>query len=77
LTLIACILAIGSTLVGQGLNSLGIVFIALAFIGTIPPAALASAIVTQWLAKSVYEAAVTPLTYGVVNFLKPGRVGCV
>ena len=26
--------------------------------------------ITQWLAKSVYEAAVTPLTYKVVNFLK-------
>jgi len=59
---------IGSTLVGQGLDSL--VFITLAFVGTIPLAGLASAIVTQWLAKSIYEAAVTPLTYGVVNFLK-------
>ncbi len=59
---------IGSTLVGQGLDSL--VFITLAFVGTIPPSGLASAILTQWLAKSVYEAAVTPLTYGVVNFLK-------
>ena len=59
---------IGSTLVGQGLDSL--VFITLAFVGTIPPSGLGSAIVTQWLAKSVYEAAVTPLTYGVVNFLK-------
>ena len=59
---------IGSTLVGQGLDSL--VFITLAFVGTIPLAALVSAILTQWLAKSVYEAAVTPLTYKVVNFLK-------
>ena len=59
---------IGSTLVGQGLDSL--VFITLAFVGTIPLAGLASAIVTQWLAKSAYEAAVTPLTYAVVNFLK-------
>jgi uncharacterized integral membrane protein (TIGR00697 family) len=59
---------IGSTLVGQGLDSL--VFITLAFVGTIPLSGLASAVVTQWLAKSVYEAAVTPLTYGVVNFLK-------
>jgi len=59
---------IGSTLVGQGLDSL--VFITLAFVGTIPLAGLASAIVTQWVAKSVYEAAVTPLTYKVVNFLK-------
>lgn len=59
---------IGSTLVGQGLDSL--VFITLAFVGTIPLQALASAVVTQWLAKSVYEAAATPLTYAVVNFLK-------
>jgi uncharacterized integral membrane protein (TIGR00697 family) len=59
---------IGSTLVGQGLDSL--VFMTLAFVGTIPLEGLASAIVTQWLAKSAYEAAVTPLTYGVVNFLK-------
>lgn len=59
---------IGSTLVGQGLDSL--VFITLAFVGTIPLSGLASAIVTQWLAKSLYEAAVTPLTYRLVNFLK-------
>ncbi len=59
---------IGSTLVGEGLDSL--VFITLAFAGTIPLSGLASAIVTQWLAKTVYEAAVTPLTYRIVNFLK-------
>lgn len=59
---------IASTLVGEGLDSL--IFITLAFVGTIPLSGLASAIVTQWLTKSIYEAAVTPLTYGVVNFLK-------
>lgn len=59
---------IGSTLVGQALDSL--VFIVLAFAGTIPPAALAVAVITQWLAKSAYEAAATPLTYAVVNHLK-------
>ena len=59
---------IGSTLVGQGLDS--VVFITLAFAGTIPLAGLASAIVAQWLAKSAYEAAATPATYWVVNFLK-------
>jgi len=59
---------IGSTLVGQGLDS--IVFITLAFVGTIPLPALLSAIVTQWLAKTIYEAAVTPFTYKVVTFLK-------
>ncbi len=59
---------IGSTLVGQGLDSS--VFITLAFVGKVPLTTLISMIVTQWLAKSVYEAAVTPLTYAVVNFLK-------
>jgi uncharacterized integral membrane protein (TIGR00697 family) len=59
---------IGSTLVGQGLDSL--VFITLAFIGTMPLGALYWVVVAQWLTKSVYEAVVTPLTYLVVNFLK-------
>jgi queuosine precursor transporter len=59
---------IGSTLVGQGLDSL--VFITIAFLGTIPFSGLASAILAQWLAKSIYEAGATPLTYLIVNFLK-------
>ena len=59
---------IGSTLIGQGLDSM--VFISLAFVGTIPLERLVSAILIQWMAKSIYEAAVTPLTYFVVNFLK-------
>ncbi len=53
---------IGSTLVGQGLDSL--VFISLAF-GPLWPM-----IFSQWVAKSAYEAAATPLTYIVVNRLK-------
>jgi hypothetical protein len=59
---------IGSTLAGQAVDSL--VFMALAFAGAIPPSGLASAIITQWLAKSAYEALATPFTYLVVNFLK-------
>jgi len=59
---------IGSTLVGEGLDSL--VFMTFAFMGTIPAGALLSGILTQWLVKSAYEAVVTPLTYFVVNFLK-------
>jgi hypothetical protein len=59
---------IGSTLVGQGLDSL--VFITLAFVGTIPLRVLMLTVVTQWLVKSAYEAAVTPCTYLVVNYLK-------
>lgn len=59
---------IGSTLIGQALDSA--VFITLAFAGTIPASVLGSAILTQWLVKSAYEALATPLTYAVVNFLK-------
>jgi queuosine precursor transporter len=59
---------IGSTLVGQGLDST--VFIAIAFAGILPTPALIGAIVTQWLFKSAYEAGATPITYVVVNYLK-------
>jgi len=59
---------IGSTLVGQGLDSA--VFIAVAFAGILLVPALVTAIVTQWLFKSAYEACATPVTYGVVNYLK-------
>ena len=59
---------ISSTLIGQGLDS--VVFITLAFVGTIPPSGLAVAITTQWLIKSAYEVVATPVTYAVVNFLK-------
>lgn len=59
---------IGSTFVGQGLDSA--VFITLAFSGTIPVAGMMAAIVTQWLVKSAYEALMTPVTYAVVHFLK-------
>ncbi len=59
---------IGSTLVGEGLDSL--FFITIAFLGTIPLNGLFSAIVAQWLFKSLYEVVATPLTYAVVNFLK-------
>ena len=51
---------IGSTLVGQGLDSL--VFVFVAFFGTIPLSGLIAAIIAQWLFKSIYEAAATPLT---------------
>lgn len=59
---------IGSTLVGQGLDS--IVFIVLAFAGSMPGMVLAAAVVTQWLVKTTYEVAATPLTYAVVGYLK-------
>ena len=68
---------ISSTIIGQGLDSF--VFITLAFIGTIPPAAMMSVILAQWLVKSLYEIIATPLTYWVGNFLKTARAipGCI
>ncbi len=59
---------IGSTLVGQGLDSA--IFMTLAFAGPIPAGGLVGAIITQWLFKSAYEALATPVVYAVVNFLK-------
>ena len=59
---------IASTIVGQGADSL--IFITVAFYGILPTSALMTAVVTQWLVKSAYEALATPLTYRVVNSLK-------
>ncbi len=59
---------IGSTIVGEGLDSL--VFITIAFVGVIPPDSLIITIVTQWLFKVTYEILATPFTYAVVTLLK-------
>ena len=59
---------IASTLIGEGADSL--VFINLAFLGSVPQDQMLRLIVTQWLFKSAYEIAATPLTYAVVSFLK-------
>lgn len=59
---------IGSTIVGEGLDSL--IFVTIAFWGIIPPAGILSAVITQWLLKVAYETLATPLTYAVVMFLK-------
>lgn len=59
---------IGSTIVGEGLDSL--VFVTLAFAGAVPPGVLAGIVAGQWIFKVLYEAAATPLTYAVVGWLK-------
>jgi uncharacterized integral membrane protein (TIGR00697 family) len=59
---------IGSTVVGQGLDSL--VFVTLAFAGALPAGALAGLVAAQWAVKVAYEAAATPLTYAAVGWLK-------
>ena len=57
---------IGSTIVGEGLDSL--IFITIAFAGT--GAGLANPIVTTWLIKVGWETLATPVTYWVVGYLK-------
>ena len=57
---------LGSSLVGQGLDSA--LFVTIAFAGT--GADLVDTIVTTWLIKVAWEAAATPLTYAVANGLK-------
>jgi uncharacterized integral membrane protein (TIGR00697 family) len=59
---------IGSTIVGEGLDSL--LFVTIAFWGIIPPEFLVTTILTQWLFKVSYEVLATPVTYSVVGFLK-------
>jgi queuosine precursor transporter len=57
---------IGSSLVGQGLDSA--IFVTIAFAGT--GVDLVDTIVTTWLIKVAWEVLATPLTYAVANGLK-------
>jgi len=59
---------IGSTLVGQGIDSL--VFLAIAFVGVLPLSVLGVMILSHWLFKTAYEVVATPFTYIVVGYLK-------
>ena len=61
---------IGSTVVGQGLDSL--IFYPLAFWGLAgwPVELLWQVVLSQWLIKTAWEALLTPLTYLVVGSLK-------
>jgi hypothetical protein len=61
---------IGSTIVGEGLDSL--IFYPIAFYGLAgwPIHQLGEVVVSQWLIKTAWEAVLTPVTYLVVGFLK-------
>ncbi len=59
---------IGSTIVGQGLDS--VVFVLIAFGGVFSTGVLQDMIVTNWVLKTGYETIATPGTYWVVNKLK-------
>jgi queuosine precursor transporter len=61
---------IGSTVVGEGVDSL--IFYPLAFWGATgwTPALVIRVLVTQWVLKVTWEVVLTPVTYVVVGFLK-------
>lgn len=59
---------IGSTVIGQAIDSA--VFVTLAFAGMMPASVLAGLVAGQWLVKVAYEAAGTPIVYPVVAWLK-------
>ncbi len=61
---------IGSTVIGQGFDSL--IFYPLAFYGLAgwPPEQLMQVVISQWLIKTGWEVLLTPVTYIVVGFLK-------
>jgi queuosine precursor transporter len=59
---------IGSTVVGQGIDS--IIFYPLAFWGVWDNAQVVTVMITNWALKVGWEAALTPVTYAVVGWLK-------
>ncbi|MEQ1725622.1 MAG: queuosine precursor transporter [Sphingopyxis sp.] len=59
---------IGSTIFGQGVDSL--IFYPIAFWGVWSDEQLLMVMATNWALKVAWEAALTPVTYGVVGWLK-------
>ena len=63
---------IGSTLVGEGVDTL--LFVTIAFWGVLPGELLLSVVVSNYVFKSGLEALLTPVTYQVVSFLKKAEM---
>lgn len=59
---------IGSTLVGELFDTL--IFVLVAFTGTVPKSAIITMIICQFVWKVSYEVIATPLTYVVINKFK-------
>jgi uncharacterized integral membrane protein (TIGR00697 family) len=59
---------IGSTVVGQAVDSTLVMFIG--FYGIVPVGTIIRLILSGYIAKVVYEAIMTPATYAVVSYLK-------
>ena len=61
---------IGSTFVGEGVDSIIFITIVFGFALHVPFSVLATLILTQWTLKVLYEVVATPFTYAVVSYLK-------
>lgn len=59
---------IGSTVIGEGVDT--VVFMLVAFSGVLPGSIMLQTAITLYVFKVLYETAVTPLTYLIVNKLK-------
>jgi queuosine precursor transporter len=59
---------IGSTIVGEGIDS--VLFMMIAFAGTIPVRNWLNSALTIWIVKTLYETLATPLTYFVIDSVK-------
>lgn len=59
---------IGSTIVGEGVDTT--IFTLIAFAGVFPGADITKVIIGEWVFKTLFETAATPFTYLVVKFLK-------
>jgi queuosine precursor transporter len=59
---------IGSTIVGEGIDTL--FFASIAFAGTVPGSTLGALLLSNYVFKVGFEIVVTPLTYAVIGFLK-------
>jgi len=59
---------VGSTVAGQAVDT--VIVVTLLFAGREPVATILNVIISGYLAKVVYEILATPMTYGIVGFLK-------
>ncbi len=59
---------IGSTVIGEALDS--VIFVSIAFAGTVPAKQLMTMILFQYLFKLGFEVVLTPVTYRVIAYLK-------
>jgi len=60
--------AIGSTIIGQGIDT--ILFVLIAFTGTLPRAVIRSIVITNYIFKVLIEVVLLPITYRIVIYLK-------